>query len=143
MKTVERRALLPYSAQAMFDLVEDVEKYQEFLPWCKKSEVRTGDDQAVLATLTIEKGGVTRSFTTRNLLSPPGLIRMSLVEGPFSVLDGRWEFRALGEDGCRVGMKLDFDFDNRLVGLAVSRVFEATAQGLLDAFCRRADALYG
>ncbi len=143
MKVVERTALLPYSAEAMFDLVNDVAAYEKFLPWCDRSEVLSSNEDELSATLTVARAGVTQSFTTRNLLARPESIHMTLVDGPFSMLDGRWTFTALGEDGCKVEMTLKFDFDNRLINMAVSKVFESAAEKLVDAFCERADQVYG
>ena len=148
MKTVERTALLPWSAATMFDLVNDVARYQEFLPGCERSQVLSESDREVVACLTLAKAGIRQQFTTRNLLTPPRRILISLVEGPFSTLEGEWQFTPLSQsgrdnEGCRIDMSLKFDFENRLLNLGASGVFEAVAGKLVDAFCERADALYG
>lgn len=133
---------MPYSARQMFDIVNDVPAYPEFLPWCHSSEVLSQDEQGIVARLQLAKSGLKHSFTTRNIISVPGSIEMELVEGPFSKLSGRWTFVQLGEDGCRITMDLQFDFNSRLFNLTLAGVFEIAADKMVDAFCERADRLY-
>lgn len=143
MTTISRSALVPHSAQAMFELVDDVDRYKEFLPWCSDSGVieRNGDEMR--AYVTISKGGVSRSFTTRNRAQPGKMIEVRLVEGPFRRLDGYWRFQALREDASKVALDLEFEFSNSIVRMAFGRVFEQVANRLVDSFVKRADAVYG
>ena len=142
MRKVNRSALVPHSARQMFDVVNDVPAYSQFLPWCHSSEVLSQDEQGMVARLELAKSGLKHSFTTRNIINVPDSIQMDLVEGPFSKLSGRWTFTQLGEDGCRITMDLEFDFNSRLMNLTLAGVFEIAADKMVDAFCERADKLY-
>lgn len=142
MKKVSRSALLPYSAEQMFDLVNDVASYPEFLPWCSESQVLASSESEMLATLTVSKAGVSHSFTTRNQLDEPSSIRLSLVDGPFSSLEGRWQFSQLGGDGCKTEMDLKFDFNSTLLNATFGKVFSQAADTMVDAFCERAAEVY-
>ena len=143
MREVRRTALVPYSAKEMFELVDDVEAYPEFLPWCNDAAVQSRDEGTVLATLELHKGGVSKHFTTRNTLKPFEAIDMALVDGPFRHLDGGWRFRDIADDGCEVSLELEFEFDSRVVDLMFGRFFEDILSALVDAFTRRAAAVYG
>ena len=112
MKSVARSALLPYSTQQMFDVVNNVEAYPDFLPWCESSEVLEASEKSLTARLCIAKGGVKQSFVTRNDLNPPDHMHLQLVEGPFRILEGDWQFKPLGDDGCRIEMNLRFEMDS-------------------------------
>ena len=143
MTTISRSALVSHSAQAMFELVDDVDRYKEFLPWCSDSGVlqRRGDE--VRAYVTISKGGVSRSFTTCNRAQRGKMIEVRLVEGPFRRLDGYWRFQPLGDNASKVALDLEFEFSNAIVRMAFGRVFEQVANRLVDSFVKRADSLYG
>jgi ribosome-associated toxin RatA of RatAB toxin-antitoxin module len=143
MASVSRSALVPYSAEQMFDLVADVDRYREFLPWCGDSRVLNRDDDVMEATILISKAGIERSFTTRNRLQRGKMMEMRLVEGPFRHLDGFWRFHPLREDACRVSLDLDFEFSNRVITLAFGKVFTQIANTLVDAFVKRARDVYG
>lgn len=140
---IQRSALLPYSAQALFDLVNDVARYPEFLPWCAAAEVLEADRHSMRARLTVAKAGVRQSFVTRNTLVPGQSIVMDLEEGPFSRLHGVWRFEALREDACRISLDLSFDYAGTLMRIALGPVFGQAAGKMVDAFCQRARALYG
>ncbi len=127
----------------MFDLVSDVGRYPEFLPWCGGARVRPLDDDAVEATVTIDFGGVRSQFATRNLNKRPTAIELQLVDGPFKRLDGQWRFRALRADACRVELHLRYEFVSGLLGRAIAPVFDGISASLIDSFSQRADALYG
>lgn len=143
MKRVERSALLPYSAEQMFDVVNEVEAYPAFLPWCDETEVLESSPDSLTARLTISKGGLKQSFSTRNVLKRPTHMQLRLVEGPFRLLEGDWRFTALGDAGCRIDMDLRFEMDSRLAKMVLGKVFEKAADTLVEAFCERADYLYG
>ena len=143
MREVVRSALIPCSAQQMFDVVNDVEQYPNFLPWCVSSEVLESNQNLMVARLVLAKGGIRQSFSTRNKLQAPTRIDISLVEGPFSTLEGQWNFKQLGDDGCKVDMTLRFDFDSRIMNVALGKLFNAAADKLVDAFCEQAYKIYG
>ena len=143
MASVSRSAMVPYSAQAMFDLVDDVNAYQEFLPWVKSSRERYRDEDTVEATLVFAKGGFEKSFTTRNRLQHGKMIELRLVEGPFRHLHGYWQFHRLDEQASRVSLDLEFEFASRLLSAAFGRVFTQVANTLVDSFVQRARQVYG
>ncbi len=143
MRRVHRSALVPHSAAQMFDLVNDVEAYPEFLPWCRQSRVLDSSDNQMRAEVGMSLAGISRSFTTRNTLQRPDRIMLHLVDGPFRHLEGEWQFIALREDACRVTLDLTFEVSNRLFSMALTPAFEKVGNSLVDAFSRRADALYG
>ena len=143
MHRVERSVLVPYSAAEMFGLVADEKSYPGFLPWCAGTHVRPEHDGAVRATVDIHYRGVKTSFTTRNAHESPTAIRMELVDGPFRRLGGEWTFTPLRDDACKVHLKLHFQFASGMVGKVVAPVFEGIANAMVDAFARRAEAIYG
>ncbi len=143
MTQVNRSALVLHSAQQMFDIVNDVRAYPDFLPWCASTELLCEDEQGMEATLHLAKAGLKYSFTTRNRLSRPDRIEIELVEGPFSRLTGVWTFEALNSEACKVSLDLVFEFSGKLTGMAMSKVFNQVATTLVDAFVQRAERVYG
>jgi ribosome-associated toxin RatA of RatAB toxin-antitoxin module len=141
--TINRSALVWHSAERMFALVSDIPDYPQFLPWCSAAEVHEVTSTQVLASIEVAKGGVRHRFTTRNLMDIPGSIRIELVEGPFRALQGRWFFEPLDVNASKVVLELDFEFSGRLSRMAFGGIFSQAANSLVDAFCARADALYG
>ena len=143
MRSVNRSALVPYSPAEMFGLVDDVESYPEFLPWCNDATVHARDEDVVEATLELHKGSMSNHFTTRNTLHRPDAIDLALIGGPFRHLEGGWRFQALEEAGCKVSLQLDFQFESMVVDLMFGHFFEETCNSLVDAFTRRAQVIYG
>ena len=143
MTQVDRSALVLHTAEQMFDLVNDVASYPQFLPWCSGSTVIESTDEVMQASLHVAKAGLKYSFTTRNDLERPHTIRMALVEGPFSSLSGVWTFKPLSEEACKVSLSLEFDFSGKLASMAMSKVFNQMAATMVDAFVSRADQVYG
>lgn len=143
MRKVNRSALVPYPAREMFVLVDDVAAYPEFLPWCKSAEVHRRSDDIVEASLELQKGAVSKTFTTRNSRREFEAIDLSLVGGPFKHLSGGWRFKDLGDDGCKVSLQLEFEFDSRLVDMMFGSFFEETCNSLVDAFSQRAASVFG
>lgn len=143
MKTVKRQALLPYSAQQMFELVNDVEKYPEFLPNCVGATEIERTETEVVASLAVAKGGFEKTFTTKNTNNPYDSIDMKLVDGPFKYLDGRWEFTSLDEKACKIELVVNFEFSNILTSMAFSSVFNHLAESFVEAFSKRAAEVYG
>ncbi|WP_298135320.1 type II toxin-antitoxin system RatA family toxin [Acidiferrobacter sp.] len=142
MTTISKSALVPYSAQEMYELVADVEGYPRFLPWCAGARVLERDESGLVADIDMAFGGVHKTFTTRNTHSP-GRMDIRLVRGPFSRLEGSWRFTQVGELGSRISLDLEFDFASRLLALAVGPVFATIANSLVDSFKRRAREVYG
>ena len=142
MVTVERQAIVPYSAARMYALVEDVDAYPLFLPWCSRTEVVSRGASCVVATIHVDFRGVQQAFTTANRMQPGERIEMALVRGPFKDLAGEWRFRALSEAGCRVELTLAYQLASPLLGRVVGPVFDHIANTFVDAFVRRADALH-
>lgn len=134
---------MPYSCGRMFALVDDIDSYAQFLPWCRSARVLARGSDEVRAVVEIAHSGLHKSFTTLNRLQRDKMIEMRLVEGPFRRLEGYWRFDLLGDEACKVSLDLDFEFSNRLVGLALGPVFTQIANTLVDAFCKRARDVYG
>jgi len=145
MKTVHKSVLIWYSAQEMFALVTDVGSYPQFLPWCDRASVRIQDEHGMTAEIGIAFGGIHQTFTTRNEHVPGREVRMKLVEGPFSRLDGGWKFIPLGEAqrACKVELELHYGFDSVALSALVGPVFDKIAGSLVDAFVKRAEQVYG
>jgi ribosome-associated toxin RatA of RatAB toxin-antitoxin module len=140
---IQQSALLPYSAKAMFELVNDIESYPEFMDGCLGSEVLSKSENEIQARLDLGKAGFRYSFTTKNILSPPNSILMVLVDGPFKQFDARWTFDALTEDACKASLEMHFEFKSGLLDLALKNLFDASCKNLVNAVCKRADKLYG
>ncbi len=143
MRKINKSAIVPFSAEQMFNVVNDVAAYPEFLPWCVGAEIQSQDEQSMVAKVEIAQSGLEHSFTTRNQLNFPESIVMELVDGPFSELSGSWKFDQLGNDGCKVTMDLVFDFNSKLFNLTLASVFNTAADKMVDSFCDRAESVYG
>lgn len=142
MKKITRTALLPYSAKQVYDLVNDVAQYPEFLPWCGGSEVISESEYEMQAGVTIAKAGITQTFVTHNHLVPGQRIEMNLIDGPFKSLKGEWEFKVLDVDACKILFEVEFE-TNSLLGVAIGPIFEQIASTMVDSFCERAKQVYG
>ncbi|MBZ1349195.1 type II toxin-antitoxin system RatA family toxin [Alcaligenaceae bacterium LF4-65] len=143
MHTVERSVLVPHSASQMFNLVADVQKYPEFMPWCGGASVDKQDASGVQASITIAIAGLKHTFTTNNTHEFPSRIALSLVKGPFSALDGEWRFMPLAEDACKVLFTLRYEFSSRALEVVVGPVFNRIATSFIDSFTQRAAQCYG
>jgi len=144
MNKLQRYAVVPFSTHQMFNLVDRIEDYPDFLPWCHQALVKNRSDKEVIATLEIAWKGVHKSFTTRNILDPySGRMEMTLIEGPLKRLEGIWQFAALGETACKVTLDLEFEFSGGFIDRLFQPVFQQIANSLVDAFCKRAVQLYG
>jgi ribosome-associated toxin RatA of RatAB toxin-antitoxin module len=142
MQTVTASALVAYSSQQMFDLVNDVEAYPQFMPGCVGARILRKGDGWVEAELDLHKSGFNQTFATRNQLTAPDLIHMQLVSGPFSCLEGYWRFKSLAESACKVEFELNFELQNRFLQMAAGKMFAGISQQQVDAVCRRAEAIY-
>lgn len=142
MNKIERSALIPFSAAQMYQLVNDVDSYQHFLPWCGGSQVLEASKAQMLASVTINFKGVKKTFTTRNTLTPYSEIKLEMVEGPFSELTGSWFFKALDEQSSKITLELSFDFSNRLAAAVIGPVFKIIANSMVASFCEEAERRY-
>jgi ribosome-associated toxin RatA of RatAB toxin-antitoxin module len=140
MKRITRSAIVERSAAELYALVEDVESYPAFLPWCLEARVRERAPGHTVATLTVGVKGARYSFTTQNANSPARSIEMRLLEGPFRHLAGAWRFTPLGRHATKVELGLEYQFANRAVAGALAPLFERIADSMVEAFTRRAQA---
>ncbi|GGI54607.1 MAG TPA: type II toxin-antitoxin system RatA family toxin [Oxalicibacterium sp.] len=143
MAVVHKTVLLGYSAEQMFALVDRVEDYPQFLPWCGGVDVKERSENKLIATLKINFHGVRQSFTTENTNNPPHAMTMQLLEGPFKHLHGTWNFKPLREDACRIDFDLQYEFSNKLIEGVIGPVFNMIATSFVDSFSKRAEQVYG
>ncbi len=143
MSVVEKTALIKVPASLLYEVVNDVDAYPGFLPWCKTSRLLSRTEDELCGEIEVSKAGVTQSFSTCNLLFPHHRIEIRLKEGPFKKLEGAWEFTELSADACKVKLVLEFDFSNALMRGAFGVIFGQIANSLVDAFCKRANELAG
>ena len=143
MAIVEKSALVPFSAQAMFDLVADVESYKDFLPRCSNSRRVSSGEKSMCGWIEVSRLGITQAFSTCNELYPPDRMTLTLNEGPFKQLQGEWQFIALREDACKVILKMEFEFSGKLIDAAFGKVFHQIANSLVESFVQRAREVHG
>jgi ribosome-associated toxin RatA of RatAB toxin-antitoxin module len=141
MREVTRSALVCRPAETLYRLVEDVERYPEFVPGCTEAKVLQRTEREMLARLAVRRGPLHTSFTTRNQLDPGRAVQMHLVEGPFRLLEGRWSFTPIADQGCRIELSMRFQFSNALKSALFDPLFEETAASLVRAFVARAQSL--
>lgn len=142
MTLVQKSALVKFSAQQMFDLVNDIESYPQFLPWCSGSRILKREDDYVEAELMISKGGFKKSFSTRNRVDQGGKITVSLLDGPFTYLEGVWKFMPLREDASKISLDLEFEMSGKLASLAFGAVFNQICNTMVSSFTNRARQMY-
>lgn len=143
MTTISKSALVSHTPEEMFKLVDDIEAYSEFLPWCGKATEISRDGQNVEASVLISHSGFKKEFTTQNKNTAFEKIEMHLVNGPFKNLDGIWLFEPLGDTACKVSLNLEFEFSSKIISVSLGPVFSKIANSLVDAFIKRADKVYG
>lgn len=143
MSIITKRVLVPYTADQMYELVNDAESYPEFLPWCDKVRIISRDEMQVRAEVGVSKGRIRQSFSTQNHMIPGKRIEMNLVEGPFRKMHGVWHFSPRGESGCEVAFNMEFEFAKGLLGYSFGKIFNVIANTLVDAFIQRARQIYG
>ncbi len=142
MTIVNKTRDVRFSCEQMYQLVNDVEKYAEFLPHCLSSEVHHRDEDEVQATLVIGAAGMSKPFTTRNRLQQNKMVEIRLVDGPFSHLEGFWRFDTI-EGGCKISFDLEFEFAGRMLSMLIGPIFEQITDKMVDSFCERAEVVYG
>ncbi len=134
---------MPYSAAQMYDIVNDVSSYPDYLPWCGGVIIHKQTDDMMEASILMKKVGLNHWFRTRNSLVPGSSIEVKLVEGPFRKLQGNWDFKALDEEACRISLSLQFEVASGIVGAVLSPAFNHIANTMVDSFCQRARKIYG
>ena len=143
MVTVDRSSLVGYSAESMYALVEDIESYPQFLPWCSGTAVTLREGTRTVATLQVSFRGIREQFTTDNANEPGRMITMQLVSGPFRHLRGHWRFTPLAEDACKIEFRLEYEIASRLLERLIGPVFHHIGNSFVDAFVRRAEQVHG
>lgn len=143
IREIKRTALVTFTPEQMFDLVVDVERYGEFLPWVAGARVHEKNERDLQASLTMERAGIRQSFTTRNVMQRPDWMSLELVDGPFRMLQGLWTFAAIGTAGTRVVLDMKFEFASPVASMLFGRAFEQSIGELIDAFVARARKMHG
>ena len=143
MAAVQRSVLVEFSANQMYALVEDIEAYPEFLPWCRGAKVVSRQMNRAVATIQIDFRGLRQNFTTVNTGYPGESIRISLVSGPFRNLEGEWRFLPLAEQACKVSLNLNYEFSRFFFDKVLGPVFHHISDSMVDAFVKRAESVHG
>lgn len=143
MTVISRSALVSFSAENMFDLVDNIETYPAFLPWCKSTTIHNRDADEVRASIELSKAGIHKTFSTVNRTQRGKIIEMRLLEGPFKHLEGFWRFETLSDTASKVSLDIEFEFSSKLLDMTVGPVFGQICNSLVDAFVKRAQELYG
>jgi ribosome-associated toxin RatA of RatAB toxin-antitoxin module len=143
MPQIEKSALVMYSSKEMFNLVNDVDAYPEFLPHCSDAKIITQQSNMMTASLEISKAGIKKWFTTENTFVDEHTVTLRLVDGPFKALKGQWHFITLDDSACKVELRLEFEFASKLIELAFGKIFNDVAKNMVNAFTQRAKTVYG
>lgn len=143
VENIKRSALVAYSAEQMYRLVDDIESYPQFVPYCKSAEELSRNDEIVSARLEVAKSGIAKSFATKNTLTVGQCISMELLDGPFKYLKGDWRFTPLADNACKIELDLSFEFSSKLASVAFTSIFNQLIQSMVAAFTDRAAQVYG
>jgi len=143
MTIINRSALLPHKSSAMFDMVNDIESYPQYMDGCVGATILRRDTDLIEARLDLAKGGISQSFSTRNHLEGCEAITLELLEGPFEFFEGRWGFQELGEAACKISLELEFKVNSKILGVAATKLFELVTNNLVDALGKRAEVVHG
>lgn len=143
MTNINRSAIVPFSAETMFELVNDCESYPSFLYGCKNATLLCRDEKTLVGELEMGKAGINLKFRTKNMLYPFEKIELVLENGPFKSLEGEWLFKELSANACKVTLNLNFDLKSGIANMAVGGVFAQIANKMVDSFVQRAKQLYG
>jgi ribosome-associated toxin RatA of RatAB toxin-antitoxin module len=143
MKRIRRCAIVEHAAAELYALVENIEAYPQFLPWCVETRVHDRTPATTRATLTVGLGGLRQSFTTQNDNRPSDAIDLRLVEGPFRNFSASWRFSPLSAGACKIDFSLEYEFSSRTLARLLEPLFDRIADTMVDAFARRADQIHG
>ena len=127
----------------MYELVNDIEAYPEFVHWCDSTSIITKNDTSLTASISLSAGGIKKTFVTRNTMQPGRRIDINLLQGPFKYLTGYWLFESISEQDCRISIKMDFEFKNKFLRLALDKIFSHIINTLIETFTERAHKIYG
>ncbi len=133
---------MPFAAQYMYDIVNDVSAYPDFLPWCGGAKILSSGEDYREASVLMKKGPLNHWFSTRNQLTENERIDMRLIDGPFKKLQGAWVFQALDSESCKISLDLEFEFSNGLTSALLTPIFSQIANTMVDSFCTRAQEIY-
>ena len=142
MPVISRSALVMYSAEEMYALINDVNSYPSFVPDCSDSKILNQNDTTMTASLLVAKGGLQKWFTTQNTLIKNESVKLTLVDGPFKYLTGEWRLSSLSDNACKISFELDYEFSNKVLALAFGRVFSHLTNNIVQAFTLRAKEVY-
>jgi ribosome-associated toxin RatA of RatAB toxin-antitoxin module len=140
---IHKKTVVPYTADEMYALVNDIEAYPTFLPWCTNAQVLNTNDYHLTASIALKAGKIKQAFTTENTMQPGRSIKMQLVKGPFKYLNGHWQFDPDNANSSTISLDMDFEFKNKLLKLALSSTFNKIMGSLVMSFIKRAQAVYG
>ena len=143
MPSLSRSALVMFSVEQMYQLINDIVAYPQFIPDCGDSKIISQDQHEMVAGLLVAKGGLEKWFTTKNTLLSNTEINMTLVDGPFKKLIGSWQLTKLSEEACKISLHLEYEFSSKVFDLAFGRVFNSLANNMVQAFTQRAKDVYG
>ncbi len=142
MYKIKESILLPYSANQMFELVTDIEEYPDFIPWCRKSSIHCRNKNSIQASITANLYGISWDFVTRNIHKFPNLIQLELVDGPFSIFTGQWQFQDIDYRVCNVTFTIEYAFSNKILELAIGSIFHSISRNIINNFKKRAGFKY-
>jgi ribosome-associated toxin RatA of RatAB toxin-antitoxin module len=142
MADVKKNVIVNHSTDQMFNLVDRIEDYPLFLPWCGGSQIIERNDKITKASIHIKYSGVNQSFTTQNTKNYPHRIDLKLINGPFKKLEGFWVFKPINQDGCHIEFQLHYEFSNFILDKLISPVFSQIANAFVDGFVTQADKIY-
>ena len=143
MTEIHKKTEVPYSSDEMYSLVNNIEAYPEFLPWCTDANVSNANEHQLTASVALEAGKIKQTFTTENTMQPGKFIKMQLVKGPFKYLHGFWQFQPINNHASTVSLDMEFEFKNKLLKLALNTTFNKIMDSLVSSFIKRAEDVYG
>lgn len=143
MESINKSAVVAFTAEQMYALINDVESYPAFLPWCSAGVVHEQNSHYMRASVSLAVGGIKQTFTTENTLQPGTRIDVQLLSGPFKQLHGYWLFEPAGEEKCRISFQMNFEYKNKIIKLALNKIFQRIGDSLVASFIARAQAIHG
>ena len=143
MIRISKKANVKYSAKQMYILVNDIEAYPDFLPWCTDVIITNQGNNELIASVSISVGKIKKIFTTKNTMQPDSSISMKLIKGPFKILNGEWNFQNNSSGGSTVLLEMEFEFKNKLLRYTFGVAFKRITDSLVNAFIDRASDIYG
>ena len=143
MTEISKTTVVPYTPEEMYVLVNDIESYPAFLPWCSAAKILTQQDESLTATLSLALGKIKQSFTTENTMQDGSRIEIQLIEGPFKHLSGYWKFNPEDEQSCHIQLHMDFEFKNKIIKHTLGKAFYKVMDSLVESFAQRAQQVYG